>query len=196
MIKTNIKTIKGSYIICKRVRKKPYYYRGDNYSQTTTTAWKALQFQDKAQADAKAKEINDKRKGGHKFRVEASEKHFVNDFKIQYNTWNKELIVSNDLKAIQDVTERRYKVTQTLNDKKPDVVKVLEMQIKAHSEQKEKNKLHFEQQQVAIDQTINNFKQIIEVINGIDLDKTYVEPNLTPGDRTMAVLFGTKTKET
>src|SRR6267154_248660 len=112
MVKTNILPIKNSWIVCKRVKKTPYYYRGPNYLQTSTSARQAEKFTIKSTADTICKELNDKRQGkGYKFRVESSEKHFVNDFTLNFYSWNEQVVHKNELKSIQFVTKYGKKVT-------------------------------------------------------------------------------------
>ncbi len=196
MIQSNITTVKGTYIICKRVRKEPFYYRGQNYSKTSTTARHAQRFNDKAEADKICKEINDKRKGGHKFRVESSEKHFVSNFMFHYESWGNKLVVKNELIAIQRATKGHHKPNHSLNDKKDHVIKMLTQQL-ANAQQNKINQLAAHLQLIkSIEEGIQKFNDMISHVQTVDLDKDFVEPNLTQTDKTVNVLYGSKNVNT
>lgn len=194
MISTSITTVKGTFIICKRVRKVPFYYRGPNRSKTSQTARHAFRFTDKAEADTTCKEINAKRKGGHKFRVENAEKHFVNNFNVSLN-YNNQIIVSNELKSIQHVM-RGHKATHSINHKKDGIVKELDGRIARLKTEMDNERTAFEQGMKNRQIEIESLAKLQQTVITTDLDKDYVEPNLTATDKTVNVLYGSKTKET
>jgi hypothetical protein len=193
MIKANISTIKGTFVICKRVKKVPFYFRGDGYSKTSTTSRHAMRFTAKSVADEACKSLNDKRKGkGHKFRVENAEKHFVNSFSLQFNSYTHEVTIRNDLKSIQHVTNRGHTVKHSINADKIGIAASCALQI-------EKIKVAIKQEEEAAVRRVADFNTeitrldcLIDYMNKTDLDKEFVEPNLTQTDRTVSVLYSSK----
>lgn len=192
MIKTDIKSLSGQYIICKRVRKVPFYWRGDHYKQTSQVARGAHKFATKDEADKKCADINAARKSGYKFRVESAEKHFVSSFKIQYNTWNKEITVTNEHKSIQLVTKQKSTIVHDLNVSKTNIIDTIKQASKRHLDELEKERLAYNQMVLDTEASIAHLQNMISYVESTDLTTTYVEPNLTKTDKTVNVLYGRK----
>ena len=197
MIQTNITTVKGTFIICKRVKKVPFYHRGVNYSKTSTTARHAERFADKTLADARCKEINDKRKGkGYKFRVEAAEKHFVSNFRLQFNSYNHQVTVSNELKSIQHITQYKHKVMHSINGDKVGIAASMALQLEREKSEIAKALEQYNHTVKVHNEQMVKLNAMIDYLNNTDLDKEFVEPNLTQSDRTVSVLYGSKNVNT
>lgn len=189
--KVEISDIANMFLICKRMKRVPYYYRGHNYQKTESRASKAHLFKDKAEADKVCAEVNAKRKGGHLFRVEPAHKHYVNNWSMNLG-WNRHLTIKNNLKPFDDVKNYGYKVNSSLESQKGSILHSLKSQIEAQVKDIQKKREDLKGWEDRAANEINNIQEIIRTLETTDLDELYVKPYTTSTDKSTKILFGKK----
>lgn len=194
MFKVELSGLATMFLICKRVKGEAYYHRGPCCSQTTTMAHKAKLFKTKEDADKECTERNAKRKGkGYKFRVENAAKHYVNSWELQFNSWEKQLVIKNDLKSFENIKRFGFEnVNTSLNDQKANIIQRIQQEIRNNKERVEKKIEELEKEKQYLNTTVTGLTNVIAMLDTTDLDEKYVKPNTTSMDRTAAVLFGKK----
>lgn len=197
-----IDDLKNTWVVFKRIKKQNYYHRGNHYSQCSTNARHAEKYQTKEAAIADQVKLNEGRKA-YKFKVESAEKHFVSNWQIRYDQYQKNVTIKNEPIAFKRVATNSTVVSQTLNDKKDNIIKnitddltrvtnehsLIEQRYQAalqQAEQQRKDNLRRAAEQAA---QLLNLKSWVETT---DLDTNFVLKHQTETDKKAYILFGRK----
>lgn len=198
----HIDDLKNQWVVFKRIKKQNFYHRGSHYSQCSTNARQACKYPSKELAVAEQTKLNQGRKS-YRFRVETADRHFVSNWNVQYNSWQKQVIIKNEPIAFRKVSTGRAVVSQTLNDKKTkvlqDIAADLERTVNSRNTIEERYKASIaaaeKQREESIKSTADAAARLLQVkswVETTDLDTEYVHKYQTETDKKAYILFGKK----
>lgn len=190
--------LKNVYIVFKRVKKQNWYHRGPNYQVCSTVARQAVKFATKEEAVTFCAKLNEGRKS-YRFKVETASKHFVNNWSIGYESWNKQVVINSQPIGLDRLSKLNSyeKYNPTLDNQKSKVIDVLNTQIEEFTKDiketdsnlteslnrakrdyenaiKYANERHIEQRLRLIDQQ-SKLVGMKDTLSSTDLDIEYVE---------------------
>lgn len=199
-VKVDVTDYTQRWVVYKKMKGTPYFYRGGRYTTTSKNCSDALLFDKKEDAVASAATMTAK-KTGYRFRVEVASKYFVNSFQFQVQNYysdspmaftitSKKISVPNAIKYkshILDLNSKREELVKSLDANKAATIQSIAQR---RNELKSKE-LEVAKQISSYETKIKELDEALEVAKTEDFNKL-IEPYISNTDRNVAVLFGKK----
>lgn len=220
MIKVDVKDLNTVYVVCKRQRGQ-HFFVYHSRQVTTTSATSANRYTDKAQAEAVALEWKTKQKC--RFKVEPLSKFLVNDFTVNYYSYNDKIedkiSISSRPLSVDAVSKYKRNFSSSIEHRKKDILNNIEGDIQnkknyiagkdkalADAQARYEERIAYANKelldsrvQISTDVAnatakIEEFTKFKEQVSEVNFDNL-IEPFKTKTDSNMQVLFGKKHEE-
>lgn len=196
----SVSDLKKEWVIFKRIKRTNYYHRGNGYRQCSTTPRQAARYKTKEEAVAEQTRLNAGRKS-YRFRVETSDKHFVNNWRIDYQTWSDQVAIISEPISFTSLANSKKVLNHTLNDKKVDVLKKLDDAMSRCTDEHQRIEMRYNEmlerakaeRQEALTRAATRAAHLVQAkawVQNTDLDTEFVEKYQTDADKKAQILFG------